>query len=226
MSDEAVIFTVESVRTRASTNEGLVTLAVPLENSAVLSTFLERIGQQVAAAFVPVDSAIALPVPRETKRPGEYGEYAAKLKTSGFCLSPAVWGGVGTDGQYLEWLRRQCCAVCFAEPPSEAAHVRRIASGAGTGIKPAYAAISLCHAHHAEQHQLGESVLGGKDKADFLRLKCVEEWAWATLKATLGYDSMAQVPPAELLAWARAHGVRHLLPAVYREFSPVEITTT
>jgi hypothetical protein len=42
---------VEGVRTRASTNEALLTLAVPLEQAALISAFLSRIGQQVGVAF-------------------------------------------------------------------------------------------------------------------------------------------------------------------------------
>src|SRR5436853_1270295 len=51
----ALMMTVEGVRTRASTSEALLTLAVPLEQAAVLSAFLSRIGDQVGVAFADID---------------------------------------------------------------------------------------------------------------------------------------------------------------------------
>ena len=43
--------TVEGVRTRASTSEALLTLAVPLEQASLISAFLSHIGEQVGVAF-------------------------------------------------------------------------------------------------------------------------------------------------------------------------------
>lgn len=49
-----------------------------------------------------------------------------------------------------------CCIEGCQDMPIEAAHVR-IGSGAGIGQKPHdFRAVSLCKAHHAKQHEVGE----------------------------------------------------------------------
>lgn len=165
-----------------------------------------------------VDEAAAEPAP--------YGRYARVLRTHVmFMLARKVWEAVGSDDEYLEWCRHQPCAKCKWKPhfemsdfiACEAAHVRRIADGAGTALKPAYSAIPLCHEHHTEQHRVGESILGGKEAVDRARIKHVQEWVWETLKTTLGFEHWSEVPPAKLVAWAEAHGVVDTLPDVYLE---------
>lgn len=55
--------TVEGIRTRASTNEALLTLAVPLEQAALISAFLSRVGDQVGVAFADVDGTPLVQAP-------------------------------------------------------------------------------------------------------------------------------------------------------------------
>lgn len=59
---------------------------------------------------------------------------------------------------HLAWVRTHgCCVPGCASMPIEAAHVRTGTDG-GTGIKPGDQwAISLCRAHHSQQHWYGES---------------------------------------------------------------------
>lgn len=161
--------------------------------------------------------------------PPKYGPHARALRTHiNFMGATKVWQAVGADEDYLEWLRTLPCAHCKWVPhwemdtyvPCHAAHVRRVASGSGTSIKPKYSAIPLCpHGHgkscHAVQHQEGESFLGGKEKVDKLRLHYVHQWVWATLKAKLGYEHWNQVPPETLIAWASKHGLLDTLPKIY-----------
>lgn len=149
--------------------------------------------------------------------PADYGQAARVLKLSGFFRCPDVWEAIGTDAQFLAWLRDQPCAFCNVPGPSEAAHVRRVANGAGTGIKPPYSAIPLCHAHHEAQHQHGEGAIKGKDQVDRWRIQYLEHWAWDRFKALLGYESMAQIPPAETTRWANENGVAKYLPTTFRE---------
>ena len=57
---------------------------------------------------------------------------------------------------HRSWVRRHACCVCGTEAAIECAHVRCGTDG-GMGIKPSDRwCISLCKAHHAEQHQIGE----------------------------------------------------------------------
>ena len=156
-----------------------------------------------------------------------YGEQARALKLSGFCRSPDVWRALGTDDEFLAWLRTQPCATPgpapFIDPPVYcggdvvAAHVRRIANGAGMGAKPKdFSAIPLCDNHHRLQHQHGESALGGKEWFDRQRIQHVETWAWHRLRHILGVESLRDASPARVRAWAESKGVGHLLPREYR----------
>jgi hypothetical protein len=151
---------------------------------------------------------LAEEMPEDTKdRP--FGQQARELKLSGFFRSPDVWKQVGSDTEFLDWIRRQpdCCAskVDPNEPCAGiivAAHVRRVADGSGMGIKPPYSAIPLCEIHHANQHAQGESSVGPREWWDKQRIHWVSSWAWEELKHQLGYGSWSQVPPKVLLAWA------------------------
>jgi hypothetical protein len=51
----------------------------------------------------------------------------------------------------------ECCVPGCSGRPIEVAHVR-LGSGAGVGQKPDdWRTVSLCQAHHAQQHRLGEA---------------------------------------------------------------------
>ncbi len=74
-----------------------------------------------------------------------------KLQRSGIDRGPAR-----EFPRHRRFLRaHQCCVPNCEDGPIEVAHVRH-ADNAGVGIKPAdYHAVSLCRAHHSEQHQAG-----------------------------------------------------------------------
>lgn len=145
---------------------------------------------------------------------GRYGEQARLLRLSSFFRTPVVWAAIGTDAHYHAWVVQQpCCADGKHEGDVVGAHVRRIANGSGTAIKPPYSEIPLCHAHHSAQHQRGESAIGGKEWCDKRRIEHVQQWAWETLKAQLGFESWADVPPARLAEWAVAQSVDNYLPS-------------
>jgi len=154
-----------------------------------------------------------------------YGEHAKALMLhSDWMGNPKVWEQIGTDEEYLEWCRHQKCAHCGKAPHwemetlvlNEAAHVRRVANGAGTAIKPPYSAIPLCHEDHGKQHQHGEDTIGGKDKVDKMRLEHVKRWAWERMREIFGVESMREVAPAILYSWASERGIERHLPLCYR----------
>lgn len=125
----------------------------------------------------------------------------------------------GTDADYLAWIRtKSCCAprlgVCGGDVV--AAHVRRIANGAGTGIKPPYSAVPLCDKHHKEQHQYGESAVGGKEYLDKKRGEFVTEWAKGKLKQILGVESLKDALPDLVYAWAESVDLVKYLPSVFK----------
>src|SRR5712692_5343705 len=99
--DNAIICTIDGVRTRASTQETLLILAVPMEYSAKISNFLGKVGQQVAVAFAEVGAARKERlIDLMDTRVNHYGEEARVLKLSGFFRSPKVWQVIGTDEDY------------------------------------------------------------------------------------------------------------------------------
>jgi hypothetical protein len=154
------------------------------------------------------------PAAPEKKQKGPFSENAKRLRLSSFFRTPTVWRAIGTDEEFLEWVRA-CKSGCVAKRTSEAtgecsgevvaAHVRRVADGAGVGVKPKYAAVPLCARHHALQHAQGESAVAPKEQWDKWRIETVAEWAWQTLKASFGYDSWANVPPERLALWCKEH---------------------
>lgn len=152
---------------------------------------------------------------RQPKK-GPYGSYAHALHACGFFRAPAVWKALGTDEQFLAWLTTQPCAArrrggCRGDVVP--AHVRRVADGAGTAIKPAYSAIPLCDGHHTDsQHQHGESALGGKEWFDRRRVEALEAWAHHRLCEIAGVESLTQVPPERIVNWANRNGLAHYLP--------------
>lgn len=153
-----------------------------------------------------------------------FGQQAKALRCSGFFLNRDVWRAVGSDEQYMAWVRRQPSVVSgklgklderTGEQSNEAAHVN-LFGDRGTSVKTPYAAVPLTPDEHRAQHQHGylhfHPLEWWRDK----RIDTVFRWCWETLKSDLGYDSWASVPPDALLAWAEQHGVSQHLPEGYR----------
>lgn len=176
-----------------------------------------------------------------------FGAQASELYRTGFFYAPAVLEAIGTDAEFLGWIRAQPCAVTgvrdyhtdeatgITTERCDPAHVRTVANGAGTGIKPPYCAIPLVHEMHVLETIHGKSALyvyAHPDKKhnehpeetarlasewmDGLRNKYVVEWASTTLAWKLGAASMGFVQPTELRLWAIDHGVEYFLPAAYK----------
>lgn len=138
-------------------------------------------------------------------------KYANHLYLSSFFRTPSVWKAVGTDAEFLSYLRTLPCAFC-GKSPSVVGHVRRIANGAGTGKKPEYSAIPLCNDCHQEHHQHGESVLGGKDWFDKQRIEHLHSWCWNKLKTDFGYYSWSKVPYEVFIGWVNDNNLHKYLP--------------
>lgn len=66
--------------------------------------------------------------------------------------------------------RHQCCVPGCEQGPIVFAHVRS-AANSGTGLKPHSASgVSLCDAHHREQHQIGQPAFERTHKIDLAAL--------------------------------------------------------
>ena len=225
---DAIILTVESVRTRASTSEALITFALPLEHAAHVSNFMSMIGQQVGAAFVPVDVHTQQKQGRpEDPPPSGNRTWRQEFRVSTFLRMPEVWKATGSDEQFLDWLRGQKCAYCgnkdyiveTGEEKCEAAHVRRVEHGSGASIKPPYSAISLCRKHHRLAHAQGDSELGDEDWWHKQRVAHLRSWVWDTIKSDIGVESMSELDKEAIHDWAAAREIKHLLPIYMLDFS-------
>lgn len=221
MTEDAIVMTIDSIRTRGTTQETLITFAVPVEHSGKVATFLNKIGYQVAAAFAEVEGGVVLKRKGKPKKP--HGDAAQALKLSGFFRHPEVWRAIGTDEEFRAWIQRQPSAWSgefdYHEKGRncEAAHVSRIEYGRGAAHKPEFSCIPLTHAEHMLHHAKGESALGGREWFERMRIKYVEAWSWETLRERLGYQSMGEVPPELIVEWARSHDVLKYLPPEYAQ---------
>lgn len=185
-----------------------------------LGKFLDR---QYRAVVRLVQDAAGADQAKPSK--GPYSKEAQRLWQSTFFRSPAVWAQVGSDAEFRDWITYQPSAHSgrFNPDPDEsgamrcvAAHVRRVADGFGTGIKADYACIPLTDAEHQQQHRSGEEALRPREWYDKQRVQHVHRWAWQALVRALGHESMADVPPADVLSWARERGVDQFLPSEYK----------
>jgi hypothetical protein len=201
--------------------DGSIRLVVDIEPRYrdVLASWLEP-DMPVAVARVTREAAASEMQQAATSETGAYGPQARELRLSGFFRSPDVWAAVGSDEKFQAWCRQQPCAWCKGagneSDPIVFAHVRRVADGAGTAVKPKYSGIPLHDSEHKEQHNRGEGAFGGKEWFDKARIEHVQTWAWEETKRQLGAASFRDVAPQRLFEWARARGVDRYLPACYQ----------
>lgn len=220
MNDPAVI---------EGTLKGLKTLA---DSTIRITVDVDERHMQQAFAMYEQNMPVAIARLQAPAEP-DYGQYAKKLRLSGFLRTPAVWKALGTDADYQEWCRRQKCAVCRGQDwdsekgggRCEYAHVRR-ADESGTAHKADYAGVPLCHACHRLQHDAGEAAclaphisIHPSDTAkawfNHKRIEHVEQWAHEALRATLGQESMKTAPPELVAQWAAEHDVANYLPSEF-----------
>lgn len=148
-----------------------------------------------------------------------YGQFAKALYQSIFCTQVEVWRQLGSDKEYRHWIQDQNCIVCgtrdyveeTGDMKCEAAHVRR-SSTSGVAIKADYSCVPLCHHHHTQQHQHGESAIGGERFMLVQRDLLIKSWAWETLKVELGVQSMKQAEPQDVVDWATERNLQAFLP--------------
>ena len=143
---------------------------------------------------------------REESHAQDVGEFWRRVHVSGVIPALVRTGALGSDSEYLAWLRTRKCHNCRSEPPCEAAHVRRVHLGAGTSIKPPYAAVTLCRSCHGIQHANGESALSGNMEswlADDLL-----QFGRHAMKKAFGAESAKDIPIAAFKAICEENGVR------------------
>lgn len=217
MSDSAIIGEM-TLKTRLQDGTFRFVVDVPEQYESIIGSIFIGLRMPVALARLTQEAAQQT---AQQQASAIYGEEAKALRLSSFFRTPDVWRAIGSDAQFLEWLRGQPCAAAkLVGAPCAgdvvAAHVRRVSEGAGTGIKPPYCAVPMCNNHHSLSHQHGDGVIGAREWWDQQRINNVQQWAWQALKKKLGYEHWNQVPPHVLSDWAEQSGVGLLLPNVYR----------
>lgn len=221
----AIMGTTVNVRTMA---DGTLRIALDIQPDEAVTAFQMFGVPGSSVAIVRLTDAAGLEAvqPKNDElAKGPYGEEARALVLSGFFLAPDVLKAIGSDDEFLTWLKFQKSAYSGKRDYDQAsyqsycvaAHVRRVASGAGTGIKPNYSAIPLTDEEHKLQHLKGESALGDREWWDKKRDKYVLEWARNKLKDKLTYNSWTNVPPKTLCLWAHEHGVLESVPYMIRD---------
>jgi hypothetical protein len=172
-------------------------------------------GSSVAIAALSLQATTDLAQAETIQSANDFGKYAEALYKCGWFLNPKVNEVLGTDSEFLEFIKSHpCCGSDVNRHDGDivAAHVRRIADGAGTGMKPKYSAIPLCNNHHQLQHQQGESALGGKDWCDKQRARYLTDWCKNQIYAIFNVDSLAQIKKDDFTGWAECYGIYNTLP--------------
>lgn len=193
-----------------------VTIDLPTTESRHFHSLFPEIHCEVAIARLVADIANA----QAAESPRDYGQYAKALRLSVFFGIPEVWSAVGTDEQFLAYVRTQKCIARAGVPcngPIQAAHVWRLRDGFGKGVKGPYAAVPLCAYHHQLQHNNGEDAVGGRAYMDQMAQECRRRWIWAEIKDDIGVASMRDAEPAKVYAWCEKRGVEKYLPAAFKD---------
>lgn len=169
----------------------------------------------------------------ETPKPAttDNGAHYQALYQSGFFNNPVLWRWAGTDGDYQEWVRNQPSCVSGKQDwdngtgKCEYAHVRCVANGAGTGIKPDYCGVPLTHEEHALQHQQGETALLRAFNINFATapewfekqaIKYRTDWIKSVIYEYFEVGSLKEIEPSEFAEWAKEIGVFNALPSVFK----------
>lgn len=174
----------------------------------------------------------------ETPKPttSDNGAHYQALYQSGFFNNPVLWRWAGTDGDYQEWVRNQPSCVSGKQDwhrgrdgnvgKCEYAHVRRVANGAGTGIKPDYCGVPLTHEEHALQHQQGETALlrafniNSAPAPEWFEKQAIKyrtDWIKSVIYEYFEVGSLKEIEPSEFAAWAKEIGVFNALPNIFKQ---------
>lgn len=221
----AIMGSTSSLKTMADGSLRIAIDVSPKESKPAFQLFGTP-GTAVALAVIKNEVAVEHDRPKSEGLKTQYGEYARTLKLSDFFRTPDVWKAVGTDAEYLKWVKRMPSAISgeFSEYHDGVgfcmpAHVRRVEHGSGTAIKPPYSAIPLTKAEHDLAHHKGDSAIGSEEWWAKMRVTYVSDWCWETLKKHFFFDSWADVPPHYLANWAKTNDLLRYLPAAYRDYS-------
>jgi hypothetical protein len=201
--------------------DGTVRVAIDIDPE-FKKTFMTEFGE------IDTKVVIALMVPehrmiQQESQQSNDGKFYQTLHKVGFFIVPAVCQAVGTDDQFLDWMRKHPRSATGKLAGGESgpivpAHVRRVANGSGTGVKPPFSAIPLTDQEHRLQHQKGESAVhtDGKEWFDKKRVQYLTEWVKSRLYEHFNIESLTELPAADFIAWAKFNNLMNYIPQAWR----------
>lgn len=189
-------------------------------DSKVALELLCEVGQTVAvAALADSDAGEVEEVAayQENECDNSAGKLMQALYRGGWFHAPKVLAALGKDAGYLQWVRQQeRCQQCnnpgTEEAPIQAAHYRKVGSGAGTGVKPPFSAVSLCSTCHATQHAKGYSALAPVGVWEAWVASTKAGWGHQRMRDIFETESMTAVPAQYVVEWALEHELNALIP--------------
>lgn len=195
------------------------------DTAAALSLLCE-VGRTVAVAALAdsdaeeLEEEAAAQEYQENECDNNAGKLMQALYRAGWFHAPKVLNALGKDAMFLQWCRQQPnCWACnghgLEDNPIVAAHYRKVASGAGTSIKPPYSAIPLCKLCHDKQHQHGYSVISPAGWWEEKVAKSRQDWGHERMRGIFQTTSMTAVPAQAVVEWALEHELNSLIPAEY-----------
>lgn len=148
------------------------------------------------------------------------GKLMQQLYRAGWFHAPKVLQALGKDAMFLQWVRGQStCWACdgrnLDDNPIVAAHYRKVASGAGTGLKPPYSAIPLCKFCHDKQHAHGYGVISPTGWWEEKVAKARQDWGHQRMRDIFRTTSMTAVPAQHVVEWALENELSSLIPSEY-----------
>lgn len=242
---EAIEATIDGVIKQYKDGSWAIRILIDPPNAKAYLESMREIGTRIAIAKLGKPETPPEPAERVTKDEleriaasgirkatmnkirGPFGLQAKALRLHmDWMGNPKVWAAFGSDAEYRDWIvtvgciaSQQMLAACSGDVV--AAHVRRIANGAGVAIKPQFSCVPLCDYHHKVQHQNGESWFdaahpdGGKAWFDKKRMDLVHAWLWESMRLQMGVSSMSECEPSDLFAFATVHDIAQYLPKEY-----------
>ena len=111
LTDYAIELKVDAVRTRSSTQEAVVSFAIPLERAELIAKFMGLIDQTVAAAFTVPGGH---PSPQEESQPPDLN--VAVIAAFELCRDEEFW-------QFMEQYGREDGDLLSIESEEDCAHV-------------------------------------------------------------------------------------------------------
>lgn len=227
MSD-AIICTIDSVRTRKQPPETLITIAVPQEYAGKVAGFLTRIGDTIGVAFAELGKAspeqqlqqsVTVEVPDKF---AEGRELANKMHRDGYFRNPKLWdalddSGIYTQSHHKKWIEQQQCVyhrskdhklcsgeVCAHHTPSAALP----AAGKGSNPRkvPHWYTLPLCHEHH-NNFAHGTAVREEKQGMVVAAVALVAERVKLAMKAHIGIEHLYEIAGERLADFEKEIGL-------------------